>query len=77
MEMMRSGPGLETLRRGASWCTAGCDWGCERMRGVQHLWPETWKDGAALAETRETLRVVGKKGRGNGRMGFQVGTHEF
>lgn len=45
--------------RGASRCAAGCDWGCERMRGVQHLWPETWKDGAALAETRETLRVVG------------------
>lgn len=59
VEMMRSGPGLGTLRRGASRCAAGCDWGCERMRGVQHLWPETWKDGAALAETRETLRVVG------------------
>lgn len=59
MEVMRSGPGLETLRRGASRFAAGCDWGCERMRGVQHLWPETWKDGADLAEMRETLRVAG------------------
>lgn len=44
---------------GATRFAAGCDWGCERVRGVQHLWPENWKDGATLAETRETLRVVG------------------
>ena len=47
------------LRRGDSRFADGCDLGRERVRGVQCLWPANWEDGAALTETRETLRIAG------------------
>lgn len=59
VEAMRSGQGPEMLRRGDSRFADRCDLGCEKVRGIQCLWPENWEDGAALSEMRETLRAAG------------------
>lgn len=70
MEVMRSGPGLETLEEEPAGSLLDVTGGVRGMRGVQYLWPETWKDGADLAETRrlQSSRLERERKR---RMGFQ------